>query len=244
MAQQGNPAVPVVPPAAAAAVPVVPQAKVDFTACLTVCGLNQLQRDAVVTEGYWTLARFGRNNAEDIDKFAKRVTLLTVNRGGVHFGQVQIQNLKGLLGWIRSHTRRGLVPDPAKFDEATMDRATDEYLNKDKKKVAPILAKVPEKFKPHSLRGWATFFREIENYLASIRGETNVPLSYIIKKDRNPRDLPPTNPTEQLIWNAPLTGSSFKEDNHAVYQIICDGVSDTDGWTWIKEVQNENGRLA
>jgi len=95
-----------------------------------------------------------------------------------------------------------------------------------------------------TLRGWNTFNRELENYLASIRGTSGIPLVYVIRKPHNPTDPVPTNATQRLIWEAPLYGGDYELDRQTVYRIIRAATSDTDGWAWINDIKDENGRQA
>ena len=49
---------------------------------------------------------------------------------------------------------------------------------------------------------------------------------------------------EELILLAPLHGTPYLEDKKRVYRIIRDAISGTDGWTWMQDVRNEDGRQA
>ena len=54
----------------------------------------------------------------------------------------------------------------------------------------------------------------------------------------------PTDPKQLLIAQAPLHGTAFIKDQQRVYSIISDAISGTDGWTWIRDVRDEDGRTA
>jgi len=49
---------------------------------------------------------------------------------------------------------------------------------------------------------------------------------------------------EELIRLMPLHGTAYLEDKKRVYHIIRDEISRTDGWTWMQDVKNEDGRQA
>jgi len=54
----------------------------------------------------------------------------------------------------------------------------------------------------------------------------------------------PTDPKQLLIRQAPLRGAAYIKDRQKVYSIISDAVSGSDGWTWIRNVKDEDGRMA
>jgi len=49
---------------------------------------------------------------------------------------------------------------------------------------------------------------------------------------------------QELVHLAPLEGPVYLEDKRHVYRILRDAVSRTDGWTWMQDVKNEDGREA
>jgi len=103
----------------------------------------------------------------------------------------------------------------------------------------------PDKFQPHSLHGWTQFNRDLQNYLASIRGISGVPLSYVIRKEEYSYVAPPgEDGVKELVHLMPLHGTAYLEDKKRVYRIIRDVISGTDGWTWMQDVKNEDGRQA
>jgi len=72
-----------------------------------------------------------------------------------------------------------------------------------------------------------------------------VPLVYVIRKDPpDPNAQRPTDPKQLLIAQAPLRGPAYIKDRQRVFSIISDAVSGTDGWTWIQDVKDEDGRAA
>jgi len=71
-----------------------------------------------------------------------------------------------------------------------------------------------------------------------------VPLVYVICKDPDRNAPAPTDPKQVLIAQAPLRGASYLADRQKVYRIICNAVSGSDGWTWIRDVKNKDNRAA
>ncbi len=219
----------------------------ELRVCLENCDLSNAQIDAIRDEGYLSLDDFALNTYQDITDFAKRVQALPVGRGHVRFGQVHIIKLKGFLYWLKDRLRRDLPLDldDGGFGEEQMTRCVAEYKSEIEKKAEDTKAKVPDKFQPHSLRGWNTFTRELHKYLSSILGATGVPLVYVIRKDPPDPSAPvSTDPKQVLIAQAPLRGTAYIKDRQRVYSIISDAVSGSDGWTWIRDVKDEDGRAA
>jgi len=216
-------------------------------ACMETCGLSQQQIDALVQEGYILMEDFAMNRYQDISEMAKRVQALPVNRGGVRFGQVHIMKMKAFLFWLKDRQRRGLPLnlDDDGFNDPQLDKAVQDYRAEvEQKEADDTTAKVPDKFSPHTLRGWNTFNRELEAYLSNIRGLSGVPLLYVIRKDPDPNAPLPTDPKQILIAQAPHTGPTYIADRQKVYGVIRDAVSGSDGWTWIRDIKNEDGREA
>jgi len=186
-----------------------------FRASLLVCGLSQAQADALAQEGYLTYQDFSLSRYEDISDMTKRVQALSVARGGVRFGQMHIVKLKAFLFWLKDRQRRDQELDPGVggFGQAELTQAIINYQTELETKAAEATkARIPEKFSPHSLRGWNTFNRELEAYLSNVRGITGVPLLYVIRKDVDPVAPLPADPKQALIAQAPLRGAAYMAD--------------------------------
>jgi len=221
----------------------------DAELCVSLenCNLSNAQINAIRDEGYLSLDDFALNTYQDITDFAKCVQALPVDCSHVRFGQVHIIKLKGFLFWLKDRLRRGLPLDldDRGFGEEQLTRCIAKYKSKIEKKQDDTKAKVPEKFQPHTLRGWNTFTRELHKYLSSLLGVTGVPLIYVIRKDpADPQTPIPTDPKQLLIHQAPLRGAAYVKDRQKVYSIISDAISGSDGWTWICNVKDEDGRTA
>jgi len=211
------------------------------------CDLSDAQINAIRDKGYLSLNDFALNTYQDITNFAKRVQALPVDCGHVRFGQVHIIKLKGFLYWLKDRLRRGLLLDldDGGFGKEQLTRCVAKYKSKVEKKEDDLKAKVPDKFQPHSLRGWNTFTRKLHKHLSSIKGVTRVPLVYVIQKDPlDPNAAASMDPKHILIAQAPLHGMAYIKDRQKVYSIISDAISSTNGWTWIRDVKDEDGRAA
>jgi len=219
----------------------------ELRVCLENCNLSDAQINVIRDEGYLTLEDFALNTYQDITDFAKRVQALPLNRGGVWFGQVHIIKLKGFLYWLKDCQQRDLPLDldDRGFGNEQLMKCVAEYKSETEKKDDNAKAKIPDKFQPHTLRGWNTFTRELHKYLSSIVGATGVLLVYVIRKDPpDPNTPAPQTPKQFLIAQAPLRGAAYIKDHQRVYSIILDAVSGSDSWTWIRDVKDEDGRTA
>jgi len=218
-----------------------------LAASLDQCGLSERQIDAIADEGYLTLTDFSLNRYSDIDSIAKKFTMIR-GQGAIKLGHMHVLRLKALLYWLKNQVRRGidLYDEREDFGQYELEesiKALETYEDMDKFKDSKTTA--PDKFQPHSLRGWTQFNRNLQNYLASIRGISGVPLSYVIQKEEYSDIAPPgEDAVEEMIRLAPLRGTAYLEDKKRVYRIIRDAVSGTDGWTWMQDVRNEDGRQA
>jgi len=219
-----------------------------LVASLDQCGLSEQQIEAIAEEGYLMITNFSLNWYTDIDSFMKKLQALPPERGGVRLGHMHVLRLKAFLYWLKNQSRRGIdLYDPredfGQYELHESIKALETYEDLEKAKDSKTTA--PDKFQPHSLRGWTSFNRDLQNYLASIRGLSGIPLSYVIRKEESSNVAPlGEDGVEELIRLAPLSGTAYLEDKKRVYRIIRDAVSGTNGWTWIQDVRNEDGRQA
>jgi len=221
--------------------------EIILSASLDQCSLSQIQIKAIAKEGYLTITDFSLNRFSDIDGFTKKLSL-PPERGGVKLGHMHVLRMKAFFYWLKSLSRCGINLYDKREDfgqyeleECVKDLEAYEDMNKfkDSKTTAP------DKFQPHSLRGWTQFNQDLQNYLASIRGISRVPLSYVIQKEEYSDVAPPgEDGVEELICLMPLHGTAYLEDKKRVYRIIRDAISGTDGWMWMQDVKNEDGRQA
>jgi len=120
---------------------------------------------------------FALNSYADTSELAKRVQVLPVNCGRMHFGQVHIIKLKGVSLLAEGQTERGLPLklDSFKFGQEELQEAILAYcIENDEKDSKMAMTKTPENFQLYSLHGWNTFNRELENYLSGIKGISGV----------------------------------------------------------------------
>jgi len=147
--------------------------------------------------------------------------------------------LKAFLFWIKDCQWRGLLLnlDDDRLNDPQLEKAAQDYWAEvELKEANDMTVKVPEKFSPHTLRGWNTFNRELEAYLSNIHGLSGVPLLYVIRKDPDPNAPAPTDPKQILIAQAPHVGPTYIANWQKVYCVIHNAVSGSDlqhkKWRW------------
>jgi len=183
--------------------------EIILAASLDQCGLSKCQINLIAKEGYFTITSFWFS---DIDSFARKL-LLTYERGGIKLGHMHVLHLKALLYWLKNlaRCRIDLYNEREDFGQYKLKECIAAYKHMNKFKDTKTMA--PDKFQPHSLCGWTQFNCNLQNYLASIRGISSVPLSYIIWKEEFSEVAPPgEDGVKELICLAPLSGMPHLED--------------------------------
>jgi len=153
---------------------------------------------------------------------------------------MHVLHLKALLYWLKNQVQHygiDLYNEREDFEQSELKEsicALEAY--KDMEKFKDTKTTAPEKFQPHSLCSWTQFNHDLQNYLASIRGISRVPLSYVIWKEEFSDVVVPSKDTiEEMICLALLCGTAYLDDKKRVYQIIRDAISRTNGWTWMQD---------
>jgi len=128
--------------------------------------------------------------------------------------------------------------DPLVFTEEIME---DYLLRLDMEaRKTETITKMPSSLDPSK---WTPWRKEVANYLGSIKGVNNTPLTYIIRKD-----LPPitfASPAERYLYAVVLSGPEFEEDNAKVFNFLAMQVSKTEAAPWLVPFEKaEDGRGA
>lgn len=231
-------------PQVAAAAAAAAAASVDpLRACLTVCGLDAAQQNAIVLEGFNTLDDFSLMRPKHITDMVKRICSLSVNRGGVRIGQLQIRKLEGLLYWTFDCRRRNLPLDYCEFTAAKVGECISQLEIDEEAEDIDDSVKPPSKLQT-TIAGWVQWELSFMNYLQGVKGVQKVPLTYVIRKDI-PNDYTHPNEQSELMYQIPLNGPLFDADNASVYRILKSCITGTDAWEWLKEFdQKQDGRLS
>ena len=99
----------------------------------------------------------------------------------------------------------------------------------------------PDKFTPAK---WRDFERLFPMYLSGFKGAQHASLEYILRP-AIPPDHVHLEQRVQELYDYPLTGRHFTEDNHATYRLLADLLAGTEGMSWIEAFQSsQNGRAA
>jgi len=163
-------------------------------------------------------------------------------------GHMHVLKMKALLYWLKNQDHQGINiydnydEDFGQVELLALIKSLETYKRLQKAGESKNIN--PNKFQPHSLHGWSSFNHDLENYLSGLCGVLGVPLIYVNWEERAVVGAHIEDDINKLIHLAPLQGPSYLEDKRCIYHIIRDAVSSTDGWIWIQDVKNEDGRLA
>jgi hypothetical protein len=180
------------------------------------------------------------NQAKDLVKgFGQRYP----NQG---LGILVQNNLTGLIWYVKDKTRRALPVDPLAIgigDLLDGHLSYDAYVaNRDKGENIKALEKWTTN---HDFDEWD---RKVTETLSLIYGRNYSPIAYIIRPDKpagwDP-DVDATTEYEKLMYQLPLAGQAFEQDNERVFSLIQLAVVQTPAETWIFDAAAaRNGRAA
>jgi len=215
----------------------------DIHAALTVCNFNDagIRNRIINNKGFQSLADFGiLDSDKDVLEMVKRLGSRTEAAGRVFVGTIQVKKLQALCYWVRDHQKRGQVINHEEWDEQAV-QATLEMMRIEKGREAGNLSvKDLGKFDPDDFETYEMAFM---NLLAQTYGSNKESLKYIVRASVVPAAF--TDEAERRMFQLPLTGNTFVEDNKVVYRLLKSFLVNTPGWTWIEGFDaTENGRGA
>ena len=155
-------------------------------------------------------------------------------------------NLTGLIWYVKDRTCRGLVIDAANTVLDDLHRghmAYEAYVqNRDKGENIKSLEKWCDKFE------FDDWDRKVTETLSVIYGRHYCPIAYVVRPDKpagwNPL-VDAANDYERLVYQLPLNGIAFEQDNETVFSLIQLAVVHTQAETWIYDhVPGRDGRGA
>lgn len=164
---------------------------------------------------------------------------------GVQVSHLTEKRLK-MLAYYCFHLTR--IQRPFAVANATLPVLTDCYKLQDQHK-AEDEKKIDLPGKLTNIDKIRQVLENIDDYLSRARGESNIPLLYIV---RDSSALPPVddgygNPTfdAEMIERGPHTGTYYQRDNITVWNVIRHVTHEGPGWSWVSEHQRTcNGRAA
>jgi hypothetical protein len=143
-------------------------------------------------------------------------------------------NLTGLIWYVKDRTRRGL---PVDANNIVLDdlhhghMAYEAYVqNRDKGENIKALEKRCDKY---NFNDWD---RKVTKTLSLVYGRNYCPIAYVIWSDKpagwNPA-VDAVNDYKQLMYQLPLNGIAFEQDNETVFSFIQLAVVHSQAETWI-----------
>ena len=227
--------------AAAAAPPVVLYP--DLHAVLTVCGIPAAAtRTRIIdNEGFTSVEDLAVLETDtDVSEMAKRMASRTAVDGRVNLGTVQIKRIQALAWWVRDRVKHGQPIVAADFNAAAMHTSMERKHIEKERGTTDASVKDLNKFNPDDFDVHEDAFL---NLLAQTYGAHNEPIRYIVRPMDAPTEFIDT--MEERMFQLPLVGPRFEEDNRVVYRKLKAFLIDTAGWAWIEPFNaSEDGRSA
>jgi hypothetical protein len=199
--------------------------------CLEVCGLNQQMTDAIILEGYSKTTDFSMMSSKRMDAIVHLLGKTPANRGGIKIPAMTAINVVAFGTWLKDVKRRGQAVEAVLLFTNEVLEIFKERLDRLDTDATAVVS--PGAYKDST--SWGQYNRSVSNFLSTIKGVSNVPLLYVIRKDRvdNTRF---SFGTKDLVYTAPLTGKVFNADSAKAYQILKGLILGTLAWAWIKEL--------
>ena len=198
--------------------------------CLEVCGLNQQMTDAIILEGYSKTTDFSMMSSKQMDAIVYLLGKTPANRVGVKIPAMTALNVVAFGTWVKDVKRRGQAVEAVLFTNEVLE-VIKEMLDRLDTDATAVVS--PGAYKDSS--SWGQYNLSVYNFLSTIKGVSDVPLSYVIRKDRV-NNTPFSSDNEELVYSAPLTDKVFKTDSAKAYQILKGLILGTPAWAWIKEL--------
>ena len=222
---------------------VAAQALADLHTVFGVCAVTD---EAVRTrifnnEGFTEIATLRVLESDsEVDHMAKRLQVRTVAEGRVNLTTVQIQYIKALAWWVRDRIKHGQPLTAADFTPAARDGAMESKRVEKERVSTEVSIKDLSKFDPDDFDIHEDAFL---NLLSRTYGAMKVSLRYVVRSEVVPTEY--ADDEERRMFQLPLQGVSYDQDNRDVYRKLKAFLVDTPGWAWIEPFNNtENGRGA
>ena len=210
-------------------------------AALTICGANADHIAALETrKALDSLEDYADMTTSDMNVLATKIEKRTAAQGKVIIPTKILKNLHALCFWASERVRKNEALDHNLFTvNALRDAKSEMKLRKDTSDQTSSIK--PDKFTPAK---WRDFERLFPMYLSGFKGAQHASLEYILRP-AIPPDHVHLEQRVQELYDYPLTGRHFTEDNHATYRLLADLLAGTEGMSWIEAFQSsQNGRAA
>ena len=214
----------------------------DVLAVLATCGLNPADSQRVIDgEGFDNLEDFGILESDnDVNEMAKCLASRPLAQR-VFLGVLAIKHLQPLVWWVHDLLKCNQPLVAADFDNNTITAVLErKKIQKAVSKKDDVAVKDLEKFDPNDYDLHELAFLNLLAQCHSADGET---LRYVVHPAAVPAAF--ASEEEERMFQLPLHGPSFDDDNHNVFRKLKAFLVNTPGWAWIKEFDaTENGRGA
>ena len=170
----------------------------------------------ITSQGFTSIDDFNGLKQADIGRLVKSFNAGSPVTGTIGF-MVQ-KKLEALAFWVTEHKKRQLPLEAANWNDVAIEEARRQSDIAHERKLNPQVPKRVEKIQTGI--DWYTWNEKFENYLSAIRGVDDVPLTYVIRRDKPAGWNPETdaaNEEEKLIYQVALFGAAFEDDNKVVF---------------------------
>ena len=214
----------------------------DLHHVFTVIGLDADEMTRLMAiEHFVGIADLGLYDAKEIARVVSDYAKLPP-RQRIVFGLTRQKRFQAVAFWVRRQLRIGAMLDAFAITQHS-NRQDIIAMNLETSEEATTQSTeklYPGKFDPMKCVPWTDAFR---NFLDGIRGETGIPLSYIIR----PEVVDPAaavDDIQRMILLAPLHGPAYDADKRQVYRYLKNLLLGTEGWAWFEEAVEGDGREA
>jgi hypothetical protein len=224
--------------------PVVPAVvpNMDIHAVLLICGIATEAHctSIIVNKGFTSLTDFGLLSKKDVYEMVMGMGSRTAVAGRIYVGTLQVKKLQALCYWVRDQQKHGQALDHEDWDNEMM-ASTIERMRIDKERdTGAISVSDLGKFDPEEFE---TGEAVVVNLLSQTRGTQGESLKYVACDSVVPAVF--ADDAERRMYQLPLTGGAFEEDNKQTFRLLQSYLINTPGCTWIESFNaTENGRGA
>ena len=143
--------------------------------------------------------------------------------------------------WARERERASQPLLAADFTAAALAEAKETMRLRDEtQQEAPSIK--PDRFSPNQWTEWSKHFT---TYFSHTKGVQYAPLDYVIRPEPPPTAPANMNQRERALYQFPLNGRHFVDDDNTMYRLLCDLLIGTPGYVWVEQYDwSQNGRDA
>lgn len=208
----------------------------NLMAALTLCGLNEEQKKALIDEGYDKMSQLVWLKPDSIKNLLSSIAKKSAK---VEFKHIQQSTIRALVMWAHDQNKMDNDLDSQTFRKDTLD----EYRERDQLVDDEVEITFDASFEPNK---WVSWSRDFMAFLWGTKGSNGIPLAYVVV-DKEPSKVPNPKPQDyDLVYKAKKRGEAYQKDNKRVWSILQQHLtSKNGGWAWIsKHSSSQNGRSA